>query len=100
MTNETRHNDKNGIKDLIDIFLRKYKLSPGLLQIKVEKAWAEQMGKGVNAYTEKIILRNSTLYVYLTSATLREELNYGKDKIITLLNEALEAPVIEKIILK
>jgi hypothetical protein len=38
--------------------------------------------------------------VSLSSSTLREELSYGKEKIINLLNDALEKDAIKKIVLR
>ena len=58
------------------------------------------MGSNVNSYTKEITLKNKTLYVSLSSSTLREELSYGKEKIINLLNEALEKDAIKKIVLR
>ena len=42
------------------------------------------MGNGVNNYTHSVSLRRGTLFVELTSSVLREELSYGKLKIIKL----------------
>jgi hypothetical protein len=40
------------------------------------------------------------LYVALSSSVLREELAYGKDKIIAMINEELGKEVIKKVILR
>lgn len=58
------------------------------------------MGNGVNAYTEEVILKNTTLYVKLSSAVLREELSYGKQKIIDLLNESLRKEIIKQLVFR
>ena len=47
-----------------------------------------------------LLLQNKTLYVNLSSSVLREELSYGKDKIIKLINDELGKEVVDKIILK
>ena len=57
--------------------------------VNVRDAWKNLMGNGVNNYTTEIQLKGSTLYVALSSAVLREELSYGKDKIIKMINEEL-----------
>jgi hypothetical protein len=46
------------------------------------------------------VLKGSTLYVSLTSAVLREELSYGKQKIITMINEELRKEVVTVLILR
>ena len=58
------------------------------------------MGDNINSYTSEITLRKHTLYINLSSSVLREELSYGKEKIIKLLNEELNAEIIRKIILR
>jgi len=58
------------------------------------------MGRGVNSYTNEVRLEGSTLYVFLSSAVLREELSHGKSKIINMLNELLGKDMIQKIILR
>jgi hypothetical protein len=45
-------------------------------------------------------LRGKTLYVHLTSAPLREELSYGKEKILKYLNDVLGSDEIQKIVLR
>ena len=69
-------------------------------KIDVEQAWKSLMGNGVNSYTQEVILKGSTLYVKLTSAVLREELSYGKDKIIKMLNEELRKDVVTNLVLR
>jgi hypothetical protein len=58
------------------------------------------MGKGVNTYTNSVKLHKDVLYVELSSSVLREELSYGKDKIINMLNESLGKNLITKLILR
>jgi hypothetical protein len=45
-------------------------------------------------------LSNKTLFISLSSAVLREELSYGKSKIIQMMNEALGKELITKIVLR
>jgi hypothetical protein len=47
-----------------------------------------------------VVLKGTTLYVSLTSAVLREELSYGKQKIIKMINEELHKEVIKDVILR
>ena len=68
--------------------------------VLVKEAWAEVMGNGVNTYTKNIQFKNGTLIVELTSSVLREELSYGKDKIIKMINEELHKEVIKDVILR
>jgi hypothetical protein len=93
------HND-SPISDVLKAFIENNKLQSGMDKIDVEKAWKELMGNGVNTYTKEVILRGSTLYVTLSSAVLREELSYGKQKMITMLNDELRKEVVKELVLR
>ena len=87
------------LKNIINTFLKENKLEKGLLNIEVKKAWFELMNNGVANYTTDVSLRKKTLYIKLSSPALKEELSYGKEKLIKLINERLNENVVEKIIL-
>ena len=88
---------KNVIGNIID---SSNKLNSGLNNIKVQNLWREVMGNNVNSYTNEIILKKNTLYVNLSSSVLRQELSFGKQKIIDLLNKELGKTIITKIVLR
>lgn len=85
------------IKDALHDMLQENKLQHGIDEIDVQKAWKAVMGKGVSSYTIQVELKNKTLLIKLTSSTLREELSYGKEKIIQMMNENLKKTVINKV---
>ena len=88
---------KNVIGNIID---SSNKLNSGLNNIKVQNLWREVMGNNVNSYTNEIVLKKNTLYVHLSSSVLRQELSFGKQKIVDLLNKELGKTVIKKIVLR
>ena len=57
------------------------------------------MGQGVSSYTHSVELQKNTLIIRLTSSVLREELSYGKEKIIKMINEEIGDKVISKLML-
>ena len=95
-----RHNEHNKLSDLLKDFVKDNHLEKGLDKVNVRDAWEQLMGSGVNNYTTDVQLKGNTLHVQLTSSVLREELSYGKDKIISMLNEALGKELIKKIVLR
>jgi len=95
-----RQNDSFKIDDLMKSFVKENKLEKGLNKVNVEAAWRAMMGNGVNTYTTSVKLHKDVLYVELSSSVLREELSYGKDKIIAMLNESLGKNLITKLILR
>ncbi len=95
-----RHKDQQKIDEILAAFVENNKLEKGLDGVQVEAAWRDLMGNGVQAYTQHIKLHNGTLYVSLTSSVLREELSYGKDKIIAMINDELGKDVVQKVVLR
>ena len=95
-----RTKDLLNISDVLKDFVETNNLEKGLDKVNVRDAWSALMGNGINNYTEAIELKNDTLYVRLSSSVLREELSYGKDKIIQNLNEELGKAIIKKLVLQ
>jgi Dna[CI] antecedent, DciA len=94
-----RHNEHMSLSDALKEFVETNKLQSGLDKIEVHDSWIKLMGNGVNSYTTSVKLQRETLYVQLSSSALREELSYGKEKIIKMLNEDLGKEVIKKLVL-
>ncbi|GEM_PF-48705 len=60
-----------------------------ILEAKAEMAWEKVMGKFFEQFTEKVEVRKSILYVKINSPAMRNELIYGKTKIIDNINQEL-----------
>ncbi len=88
------------VNSILNNLIENNSLKEGLNNIKIQTIWKKTMGDNINSYTSEITLRKHTLYINLSSSVLREELSYGKEKIIKLLNEELNAEIIRKIILR
>ncbi|MGV8946019.1 MAG: DUF721 domain-containing protein [Lutibacter sp.] len=94
-----RLNEFQSMQELMKDVIKDNKLTKGMNQLLVKEAWTKLMGNGVVSYTSKVELNGKTLTVKLKSSVLREELSYGKEKIIKMMNEELGEALISKIIL-
>ena len=92
-----RTNDFLSLKDALQEMLQENKLQKGIDQITVQEAWKKVMGKGVASYTDRVELKKNVLIIKLSSSTLREELSYGQEKIIVMMNENLQKTIINKV---
>lgn len=95
-----RNAENTRIGDVLKDFIQTNKLEKGLDKVGVKEAWHAVMGKAISKYTTNILLERDTLFVQLSSSVLREELSYGKEKIIKLLNEELGKELIKKLVLR
>lgn len=95
-----RYNENMKLSDALQDFVASNKLQTGLDKVNAKDVWNAQMGPAIEKYTTSIKLDGSTLYVQLSSSVLREELSYGKEKIVKLLNEELGKNLITKLVLR
>lgn len=64
------------------------------------EGWAKMMGRSATNYTTNIYLRNSVMYIHLSSSVLRSELLMAKDRLIKNLNDYAGMQVVDDIILR
>ena len=83
MPNETT------LGDASKAFLKSHNLGPRLREVQAEQIWADTMGPTIQSLTRKIELRGDELTVHVDSAPLRQELSFGRDNILRLMNERL-----------
>lgn len=95
-----RRNESNSLNDVLKAFVQENSLEKGMDKIDVRNAWISLMGNGVNNYTTQIELKRDTLYVSLSSSVLRQELSFGTEKIIKMINEELGKDIVKAIILR
>ncbi len=55
---------------------------------RIEAAWADVVGQGINRMTYKRQMRNGVLHIYLTSSVVKHELGFRKQSLIDALNRA------------
>lgn len=95
-----RNNENMKLSEALKDFVSTNKLQKGLDKVNAREVWNSQMGPAIEKYTTSIKLEGSTLYVQLSSSVLREELSYGKEKIVRMLNAELGKDLITKLVLR
>lgn len=60
-----------------------------IFSVQTEEIFAEMMGNYIMKYVENFSVRKQVLYVKIKSPELRNELQYGKSKIIAHVNEQI-----------
>lgn len=95
-----RTREGKGMSDLLQLFRTENNLNDGLNEFEVYEAWKAVLGPGIASYTTDLVFKREVLYVKLSSAIVRDELGYGKDKIKKMLNDQLKREVIKEIVLR
>ena len=94
-----RKSNEQTLKEVINEMLETYKLKGKLNEHRLVTSWEKVMGKVIAKRTTDIYIKNKKLYLRLSSAALREELIYAREKIITMMNDEVGEKVIEEVIL-
>lgn len=95
-----RNAEESPIGAILKEFITSNRLEKGLDKVTIKEAWHTVMGDAISKYTTALSLDRETLFVSLSSSVLREELSYGKEKIIKLLNEEVGKEIVKKLVLK
>jgi predicted nucleic acid-binding Zn ribbon protein len=77
--------------------LQQFGLAGRYREFRLLRSWSELMGPMVAKRTEDLYIRNGVMYVKLNSASLRNELSFGRAKLVNLLNEAAGKQIIHDI---
>ncbi|MBB78535.1 MAG: RNA-binding protein [Crocinitomicaceae bacterium] len=86
--NETKRRASGApLKDIINRWLKAYRLDNKMKEFDVINAWPEIMGVAVANRTSEIRIKAQTLYLKLDSAVMRDELSHGKQIIIDRINK-------------
>lgn len=95
-----RFREQHPVGDIIKDIIANNPLGEGINQVLVEKTWGAVMGSGIVRYTDALQFKKGKLIVFFNSSVVREELGYGKEKIIRMLNEELGQDLITELLLK
>ena len=89
--------DAQKIKAILGEFILKNALSDGIDTARIQENWSSIMGENISAYTKEVSLQQDVLIVKLSSSVLRQELSYGKEKIVEMINRSLGGNKIQDI---
>ena len=69
-------------------------------EARVVETWASVAGAKINEMTESAWMKDSTLYVKITSAAWRQELHMNRRKWRERLNGELDAEIVDEIVFR
>lgn len=95
-----RTHEDEPLSEVLQHIIKGYRLDRKIDALDIIASWKKVMGPGVANYTIDVAYKKEVLYVKLSSAVLREELSYGKSKIIKLINEDIGKESIKEIVFR
>lgn len=82
---------------LVNRLLKENNLDEKLLQQKAAFLWKDVVGEGINRYTTRRYVSGTVMHVYLSSAPLKNELLFMRDRLLKALNQAIGEPFLTDI---
>ena len=90
--------DAISLGDAVKKFLASSRIKNQIQSLSIEDHWEKIMGKTIANYTDKIEIKNKTLFIYTTVAPLKNELVFQKELIIQRVNEQIGADSITEVV--
>ncbi|MGB3466597.1 MAG: DUF721 domain-containing protein [Cyclobacteriaceae bacterium] len=100
MYDKKRTKDTSSLKDAIEAHLDSYRLKGKYKQVQLIYNWEKIMGKPIATRTTNIYVHKNILFVTVSSAPLKNELNLSKQKIIELFEREMGAGIVDDIIIR
>ena len=95
-----RHSNEQSLGEVIKEILKKQHLQNKLTETRIKDAWELVMGNAIAMRTKQILVHEGKITIRIDSAPLKQELLFGKEKIIKLMNESLGGDFINEVIIQ
>lgn len=94
-----KRTDPISIKQLIDKVMLESDTREAMMQQRASYLWTEVVGAGVNRFTFRRYVDKGVLHVYITSASLKNDLGFLRQNILKEINSRLGAEVLSDIVI-
>jgi len=95
-----KRNNTQSLKDVLREYVDSMHIRTKLKESRLKDQWEQMLGKNAASLTQKLVIKNKVLYVYVDSSVLKNELLMMREKLILRINEMAGEKIVEKIVLK
>lgn len=93
-----RQTNDEPVGNVVLRMIRAYGIQDQYYEARAKQLWQEMMGDHIAQYTQSVYVRKRKLYLTLSSAALRQEMNFSKDKIKKYINEGIGQDFIRDVV--
>ena len=93
-----RKSEATPLNEAMQDLLKTYQIEGKFMETQLISSWETVMGKAIAKRTGKIYVKDKKMFVELTSAPLKQELNMSKSKVMEMFNKRFNKNLIEEII--
>ncbi|MCC8071162.1 MAG: DUF721 domain-containing protein [Bacteroidales bacterium] len=94
-----KRTEPKSIATIIDEAIQASGMADTVAEQRACYCWSEVVGPGVNRYTMRRYVDHGVLHVYITSATLKNELSFMRSNIVGHINRLVGRDVITSIVI-
>ncbi|MGB5927245.1 MAG: DUF721 domain-containing protein [Cyclobacteriaceae bacterium] len=94
-----RKSDTVSMKEAMNELLNVYRLNSRYSQTHLKTNWHEVAGKTIAGRTSKIFFKKDVMFIEVSSAPLKQQMNYGKDILLTRIKEKYGPDLVKEIVL-
>jgi predicted nucleic acid-binding Zn ribbon protein len=88
------------VGEALRLLLEKSKWKPKVHELRMQQEWEQITGKTIAKYTRNVVLNGTVLTIYTDVAALKQELHFGKQQLITRINEYFQENVVSEVVVK
>lgn len=88
------------VSEAMSDLLKEFKIEDKYVESQLIDSWEKVMGAPIATRTSKIYISQKVLFVHLTSAPLRQELEMSKDRVLDLLEKEMGSRVVDKVVFR
>ena len=100
MKDKSRTKTTSTMKEAMESLLESYRLKGKYKQVQLINNWERIMGKPIAVRTTDLYVHKNILFVTVSSAPLKNELNFSKHKIIELFEREMGKGIIDDIVIR
>lgn len=90
--------DAISLGEALKRFLEKSRIKHDIQSIQIEDHWEKIMGATIAKFTDKIEIKNGTLFIYTAVAPLKNELVFQRELIMQRVNESMREDVVKEVV--
>jgi len=91
--------DAISLGEALKKFLEKSRIKNSIQSMQIEDHWLKLMGETIAKYTDRIEIKNGTLFIYTEVAPLKNELVFQKELIVKRINESIGDDVVKDVVI-
>ena len=94
-----KRTDPKSVNQIIDEYLSHEGLTTTVDEQRAAYLWPEVVGHVINSYTTRRYVDKGVLHVYISSAPLKQELSFCRERLTADINAAIGRPVLTGIVI-